>query len=308
MSDLRRVLEDYLSTRENLGYQVGEPGHLLGQFLDHLEANGLDTITTESAVAWAIQPHTTVSAWQARRFGLVRGFATYLHTIDPDSEIPAAGLVTGRNRRAVPYLYSEAEIAALMAAAGQLRSPVRAATYQTLLGLLAVTGLRIGEAIALDRDDVDIAHGQLTVRRGKFGKSRQLPLHATTVNALHEYSQKRNRLLPDPASPAFFVSATGTRLFYSTFHRSFSELITRAGLQPRSATCRPRPHDLRHSFAVRTLLNWYRDDLDAAARLPLLSTWLGHVHPASTYWYLSGAPELFALVADRLEASLGELP
>ena len=308
MSDLRRVLENYLSIRGGLGYQVGEPGHLLGQFLDHLEANRLDAITTEAAVAWAIQPHTTDSAWHARRFGLVRGFATYLHTIDPDSEIPAAGLVSGRSRRAVPYLYSDAEIAALMAAAAQMRSPVRAATYQTLLGLLIVTGLRIGEAIALDRDDVDIARGQLTVRRGKFGKSRQLPLHATTVNALHEYSHKRDRLLPDSAGPSFFVSTSGTRLFYSTFHRSFSELITRAGLQPRSARCRPRPHDLRHSFTVRTLLTWYRDDLDAAARLPLLSTWLGHVHPASTYWYLTGAPELFALVADRLEASLGELP
>lgn len=308
MSDLRRVLEDYLSTREALGYQVGEPGHLLGQFLDHLETSGLDTITTEAAVAWATQPHTAISAWQARRFGLVRGFATYLNTIDPDSEIPAAGLVAGRNRRAVPYLYSDAEIAALMAAASQLGSPVRAATYRTLVGLLAVTGLRIGEVIALDRGDVDIAQGQLTVRRGKFGKSRQIPLHATTVNALDEYAMRRDQLLPCPASLAFFVSTTGTRLFYSSFHRSFSDLITRAGLQPRSASCRPRPHDLRHSFAVRTLLGWYRDDLDAAARLPLLSTWLGHVHPASTYWYLSGAPELFALVADRLEASLGELP
>ncbi len=190
-----------------------------------------------------------------------------------------------------------------MAAARSLRSPLRAATFETLLGLLSVTGLRIGEALRLDRDDVDLDDGILVIRSSKFGKSREVPLHATTVEALAAYARQRDRLCPHPVVPAFFLSTAGTRLLYCNVHQAWLELVRRAGLRPRSPHCRPRPHDLRHSFAVRTLLDWYRDGLDVQAHMPALSTYLGHVHPGHTYWYLSGAPELLNLVVARLDTA-----
>ncbi|HET6951746.1 MAG TPA: tyrosine-type recombinase/integrase [Acidimicrobiales bacterium] len=202
----------------------------------------------------------------------------------------------------MPYLYSDAEITALMTAARELRSPLRAATFETLVGLLAVSGLRIGEALRLDRDDVDLDDGVLHVRQTKFGKSREVPLHPSTVNALAAYARRCDELCPRPRDPSFFISPAGTRVLYCNAHLAWLDLVRRAGLQPRSATCRPRPHDLRHSFAVCTLLGWYRDGVDVGAHMPLLSTYLGHVHPANTYWYLSAAPELLALVAGRLDA------
>ncbi len=232
---------------------------------------------------------------------LVRGFATYLHTIDPTAEVPARDLLAWRPRRASPYLYSHSDIAALMSAASTLRSPLRVATYQTLVGLLAVTGMRIGEAIRLDRGDVDLAAGVLVVRHAKFGKTRQLPLHASTVAALRAYLRRRDRHQPPAQTPAVFISPAGTRLLYCNVQWTFQRLARQAGLQPRSASCRPRIHDLRHSFAVHTLLDAYRHGHDVADRLALLSIYLGHVNPAGTYWYLSAAPELMALAAARLD-------
>ena len=193
---------------------------------------------------------------------------------------------------------------ALMAAAHILRSPLRVLTYQTLIGLLAVTGMRIGEAIRLDRSDLDFDTGVLTIRMSKFGKSRELPLHGSTLEALQTYLQQRDQLYPRPTAPSLFISTAGTRLLYCGVHGTFLRLVRQAGLQPRSAACRPRPHDLRHSFAVRTVLDAYRTDANVATRLPLLSTYLGHLHPANTYWYLSAAPELLALAGERLERSL----
>jgi integrase len=195
-----------------------------------------------------------------------------------------------------------------MAAARQFRSSLRAVTIETLVGLLAVTGLRIGEALRLDRGDVDFAAGVLRIRETKFGKTRQAPLHPTTVEALAAYARRRDQLSRRPGEQAFFVSPAGTRLLYCNAHLAWRDLVGRAGLQARSAKCRPRPHDLRHTFAVRTLLGWYRDDVDVAAHMPLLSTYLGHVHPRDTYWYLSAVPELLALVAARLDAIEGAQP
>jgi integrase len=192
-----------------------------------------------------------------------------------------------------------------MAAAGEIRTPFRAATYQVLIGLLAATGMRVGEAIGLDRGDLDAGQGLLTIRDGKFGKSRQLPLHASALGALTGYARLRDSR-PGKAGPAFFTSVTGTRLIYQNVHRTFHELVKAAGLRPRSAACRPRIHDLRHAFAVTTLTRWYADGGDVAARLPLLSTWLGHAGPAATYWYLTGTPELLALAAARLAGLEGE--
>jgi integrase len=193
-----------------------------------------------------------------------------------------------------------------MVAARDLRSALRAATFETLVGLLAVTGVRIGEALRLDRGDVDMDEGVLQIRDTKFGKSREVPLHTSTVESLAVYARRRNRLCPQPVDPAFFVSTVGTRLLYCNVHVTWLNLVRRTGLSPRSASCRPRPHDLRHSFAVRTLLGWYQDGVDVQARMPALSTYLGHVHPANTYWYLSGAPELLSLAAARLDTQPGE--
>lgn len=308
MSDLRVELDNYLAIRRSLGFKLRRPELLLGDFIRYLGANGSDTITTQGAFAWASLPAKASTDWWGQRLSVVRAFARHLHTIDPAHEVPPAGLLPARTHRATPYLYSDADIAALMAAARQFRSPLRAATFESLVGLLVVTGLRIGEALRLDRDDVDLVAGVLRVRDTKFGKSREVPLHPSTVEALAAYARSRDRLCRRPVHPSFFVSTTGTRLMYCNAHLAWLELVRRGGLQPRSEKCRPRPHDIRHSFAVRTLLGWYRDGADVAALMPLLSTYLGHVHPANTYWYLSAAPELLSLVAARLDAASGARP
>jgi len=301
MSGLRAELANYLAVRRALGFKLGRAGLLLADFVGYLEANGTDTITTENAFTWASLPVNASSDWWGYRLSVVRAFARHLHAIDPVHDVPPTGLLPAKTHRATPYLYSDANIAALMAAARQLRSPLRAATFETLVGLLAVTGLRIGEALRLDRDDVELTFGVLRIRQTKFGKSREVPLHPSTVEALAAYALRRDELRPRPREQAFFVSTAGTRLLYCNAHLAWLDLVRRARLGPRSATCRPRPHDLRHSFAVRTLLGWYRDGADVAACMPLLSTYLGHVHPGNTYWYLSAAPELLTLVAARLD-------
>jgi integrase/recombinase XerD len=300
MSTLNDALADYLSMRRALGYKLDRTGQLLADFVDYAEGLGAQHITPEVALTWATKPVGADRSWHAARLSAIRGFARYLSTVDPATQIPPADVLPGRSRRAVPYL-SDAEIAAMMAAANDIRAPLRAATYATLIGLLAATGIRIGEAIALDRDDVDRDTGLLMVRDSKFGKSRELPLHPSTVDALGAYARLRDRLCPAPATAAWFVSTTGTRLIYKNAHLTFHRLTERAGLTARSQRCRPRPHDLRHTFAVTTLLNWYRDGADVHPRLPLLSTYLGHADPGQTYWYLSAAPELLALAAQRLD-------
>ena len=231
----------------------------------------------------------------------VRGFAAYLHSLDASVEIPPQGLLSGNGRRVVPYLYSDAEITALMGQAQRLRTPLRAATITTFIGLLAVTGLRAGEAVGLDDADLDVKAALLLVRHAKGGRQRLVPLHVSTLTALQDYRELRDRAFPRPVSPALLVSTAGSRLLYANVSQTFARLARQTGLTPRSPACRPRPHDLRHTFAVATLLDWYRDGGDIAARLPLLSTYLGHVAPANTYWYLEAAPELMAEAATRLE-------
>jgi len=304
MTALRQALADYLTMRRRLGYKLERAGKLLAQFVAYLGDVGADTVTVEHALAWASLPAGGDPSWWSYRLSVVRGFAVYLRTLDPATEVPAAELMPWRPRRATPYPYSDEEIAALLAAAGTLRFPLRVATYQTLIGLLAVTGLRVGEAIRLDRGDIDFAHELLVVRDSKFGKSREVPLHPSTMQALRAYLYRRDRLQPPPSAPALFISPAGTRLLYCNVHSTFRQLRRRAGLQPRSASCRPRIHDLRHTFAIRTVLDAYRADADVQARLPLLSTYLGHVDPGATYWYLSAAPELLALAGQRLERHL----
>ena len=301
---LQEQLTDYLTLRRALGYRLVRPEKLLRQFLVHLDDQGESVITVTVALDWARIPVNGNSNWWAYRLSVVRGFATYLHVIDSAHEVPAADLLPQRPLRANPYLYSDAEIMALIAAADRLRTPLRRATFATLIGLLAVTGMRVGEAINLDRGDVDLTGGRLTVRFGKFGKTRELVLHSTTVTELRSYAQLRDRCAPATGTTAFLVSTAGTRLIYCNVHHTFRQLVESVGLRPRSSSCRPRIHDLRHTFAVRAMLDAYAAGQDGQSRLALLSTWLGHVHPASTYWYLSASPELMAVAGQRLEAHL----
>jgi integrase len=305
MNALRQARIDYLAVRRILGYKLARPEKLLAQFLTYLEDRDEDHLTTESALAWATLPAGAHRSWMSTRLSVVRRFAVHLHAINPATEVPPADLLPGRSCRATPYLYSDDDVAALMVATATLRTPHRGATYRTLIALLAVTGMRVGEAISLDHGDFDAINGLLTIRNGKFGKSRELPLHPSSVNALTDYLRRGDRPRRPPNTSALFVSTAGTMLLYCNVRPTFHQLVCRAGLKPRSASCRPRLHDLRHSFAVRTVLDGYRDGGDPGARLPLLSTYLGHVDPGKTYWYLSAAPELLQLAGDRLERHLG---
>lgn len=298
MSDLRQAVTDYLRIRRAAGYKLQRDGRLLPDFIDFLERAGAERITSELAAAWATRPAAAHPAWWRQRLSIVRGFARYLQTIDPASEVPPAELLRAHRPRIAPYLYSHAEVAALLGAAGGLRPPLRAATYRTIIGLMSVTGLRVGEALALDRGDVNLRQGVLLVT-GKHGHEREVALHPTTTAALDRYRQMRDRHSPRPCTSAFF-SARGVRLSRGTFHDTFRGLVSKAGLEWRSERCRPRPHDLRHTMAVRTLLGWYRSGEDVDAKLPLLSTYLGHRDPVSTYWYLQGSPELLQLAGERL--------
>jgi integrase/recombinase XerD len=305
MTDLRSAVNDYLTVRRQLGFQLREPERLLDDYLSFCEHAGEQHLTTELAVRWARSVKAHPNRWQ-RRLGVIRGFARYLTTIDPETEIPSEDLLRAALPRVAPYLYSQTEITALMSAARELSPPVRAATFETIIGLLAVSGLRAGEALGLDRADVDLHDGALHVRAGK-GKQREVPLHDTTTRALVDYGRLRDRSVTELQSPAFFVSPSGSRLSKGAFNGTFAKLIRRIGLEGRGQRARPRAHDVRHSFAVRTLIDWYRDGEDVDRQMPLLSTFLGHVDPASTYWYLQAAPELLALISERLEGLLEEL-
>lgn len=299
MTRLHRHLADYLRTRRALGFKLKREGDLLAQFVAFLEERGSKFVTTAAAVAWAAQPREASPTWWTQRLIFVRGFAKYLQTLDPQTEVPSLDHFPHRRARTTPYVYSAADVAALLSATDTLRSPVKTATYKTLLGLLAVTGMRVGEAIALDERDVELRRGVLEVRKTKFAKTREIPLHASTVDALARYRRERDRLAPRQMEPSFFVSTVGKRLIYQNVHEAFLALVYIAGLGSR----RPRPtlHDMRHTFAIQTVLGWYRDGMDVEPRLPLLTTYLGHVSPVSTYWYLTAVPELLEAAAARLE-------
>jgi integrase len=298
MSDLRQAVTDYLAIRRALGFQLRGYDRLLGDLVDDLQRAEASTLTVELAVAWASKPAGAQPFRWKTRLAIARGFARYLQTIDPAAHVPPSNLLAYRRARPAPYLYSAAELDALLDATDTLRPPLRAATYRTLLGLLAVTGMRVGEAIALDREDVDLRERRLAIRAPKRD-TRQQPLHPTTVATLHVYSDRRDQLRLAATAPSFFVSTTGTRLIYECVRETFITLRRVAGLE-RTSRPGPRIHDLRHSFAVQTLLGWHRARIDVGAQLPLLSAWLGHRHPASTYYYLQAAPELLALAAERL--------
>jgi integrase/recombinase XerD len=304
MTTFTQHVAGYLRLRRALGFKLDEHARLLAKFAVHLDAIGAEFITIEVALAWAVEPIVPAgSIVPAMRLLVVRGFARYLAGIDPRTEIPPTGLIRLQRHRRPPYIYTELEILTLMhRARGAIRQRLVAATYETLIGLLAATGMRISEAIKLDDADVDWDEGVLLVRESKFNKSRYVPLHPTTLDALERYQGVRDQWCTDPRDASFFISLRRKRLEDGAVHATFRRLCEATGIGA-GAPFPPRIQDLRHTNAVRTLLGWYREGADVQARLPALSTYLGHLNPAYTYYYLSAAPELLAHAAGMLEAA-----
>jgi integrase len=303
MISLRKAMEDYLTMRRSLGFKLRDMGYNLRHFVSFMEKNGSSIITTELALRWAQQPHDVQPAQWAARLSFVRSFARYWSATDPRTEIPPMGLLPYRTKRATPYIYSNEEIQQLLKAARNLplATGLRPWTYYTLLGLMAVTGMRISEVVRLDGADVDLKQGLLTVRLTKFSKSRLIPLHPSTVKKLKLYLYRRDQLYPRPLTARFFLSNQGTPLTDYIVRWTFIKLSRQIGLRKVGDNSGPRLHDLRHRFAVTTLLQWYKTGVDVEQRLPVLSTFLGHTHVTDTYWYLSAIPDLLALTKDRLE-------
>jgi integrase/recombinase XerD len=298
MSGLRARAEEYLAMRRALGFKLVSQGPRLMSFVRFCEERGEGRVTAGLAVEWATATSGDEVS-QARRLDVVRIFARHLQALDPATEVPPGDVLSRRYRRIPPYLYSPEEVSALVSAAGGLRPAIRAAGWQALIGLLAVTGMRPGEACRLGRGDVDLDAATIVIADSKFGKSRMVFLDPTAVTALRGYARVRDGAFP--AAAAFLVNSCGRPLRGTYLPHVFAPLAEAAGIQAPPGQRAPRLHDLRHVFAVATLLDWYRDGGDVQARLPVLSTWLGHVDPKSTYWYLQAVPELLALAAGRLE-------
>jgi integrase/recombinase XerD len=282
MTALADHLVDYLRLRRALGFQLGRHGEELPHFVAFLDALGAEVVTVELAVAWARSAPGIKPITVDYRLGTVRGFARYLHAIDPAHQIPPAGLLSVPRRRPTPYIYTAEQLGEVLDSTERLQPPLRAATYR-----------------ALSRADVDLDAGVVTVRHAKFDRVRLVPLHSSVTAALGAYASTRDRLCPEPGVERFFVSVTGRGLRRSEADRVFGEIAALIGL--RTDAVHARVHDMRHAFAVHTLIDGHRDGADISALLPVLSTYLGHVEPANTYWYLSAVPELMQLVAARLE-------
>jgi integrase len=311
MNPFGQATQDYLALRRRLGFNLRDAGICLSKFAAFMQARGAAHITTQLALEWAQQNQSVQPSTWAQRLGHVRSFARHHVASDPQTEIPPPGLLPFRPRRARPYLYSNEEIERLLSCAMDLPASdgLRPWTYHCLLGLLSVAGLRIGEAIRLQLADVNLQEGLLTIRGTKFGKSRLVPIHRSTQEVLAHYRARRGRFLAGrTASASFFITSRGNHLDIGDIHRTFYKLSRRIGLRDATASHGPRLHDFRHRFAVQTLLRWYRSGEDVERRLPVLSTYLGHVHVADTYWYLSGCPELMGQAVARLEQRWEERP
>jgi integrase/recombinase XerD len=306
MSALANAADEYLALRRSLGHELAHAHRLLPDFVAYLDAIRAPTVTVETALAWAQRPDADPSSnvWPAR-MTVARGFARHMASIDPLTEVPPTGLIPSRQRWRPPFIFSAADVEALMAAARSIHQPLAAATHEAVIWLLAVTGMRVGEGIRLDRGDINWTDGVLLIRESKFGKSRQVPVLPCTLDALTRYAEVRDGLCEKPITPGFFVSARGTRILYPVVQQIFRRICDDVARIGTESPTRPRIHDLRHSFVVQTLCEWYRAGEDVEVRLPWLSTYLGHRDPRSTYWYLSAAPELLALAAGRLELSRG---
>jgi len=298
MSELSKHLDDYLRLRRALGFKLTYPGRALPQFLAYLETNGATKITTNLAIAWAGLATDALPVHRAHRLGAVRGFARYLAAIDPETEVPPTGVWPARTPRRTPFMFCDDDLTRLLARAGELSPELRGATLAALFGLLVSSGMRVGEALGLERADVDLAQGVITIREAKFDRSRIVPLHETTAKALAVYAQRRDDLLARPSSGRFFLVGPSRPLCYRAALSAFVEVTAALGL--RSGPVLPRVHDLRHHFAISSLLEWHQSGLRPENRMATLSIYLGHVDPSGTYWYLSATPQLMELVASRL--------
>jgi integrase/recombinase XerD len=307
MNTLRQAVQEYLSMRRGLGFKLQETGKGLLDFVTFMEQHRASYITQALALAWAQQPLNVQPAHWAQRLSFVRGFALHRSATDPRTQVPPQGFLPFQPKRARPYLYSDDEIRRLLRAASNMpcryeRGELLPWTYHCLFGLLSVSGLRLGEARNLEIQDVDLKAAVLTIRGTKFGKSRLVPLHASTCKVLANYIARRQRhWAARPVSSYLFVSSWGNRLDGGQIHRAFYALSRQIGLRGVADSHGPRLHDMRHVFATNTLVRWYRSGEDPERRLPILSAYLGHVHVADTQWYLSGSPELMREAMRRLE-------
>jgi len=307
MNTLRQDIHEYLDMRRDLGFKLREAGHALLDFATFMEQQQASYITQKLALIWAQLPINVQPAHWAQRLGHVRGFARYRSSTDPRTQIPSPGLLPFQAKRARPYLYSDEEIQRLLHAALNMPPHFKSCAllpwvYYCLFGLLFVSGLRLGEVRNLMLEDVDLETAVLTIRNAKFGKTRLIPLHASTCKVLADYITRRQHHWGErPVSAYLFISSLGNQLDSSQVHRAFYKLSKQIGLRGESDSHGPRVHDFRHRFATNTLLNWYRSDQDPERLLPILSAFLGHVHVADTQWYLEGSPELMREAMDRLE-------
>ncbi len=310
MTPLRQAVNDYLALRRALGFKLRANEDALAEFMDYLDHRGVTTITAAVAVEWAVSKPSTRLGFAADRLRRIRGFARHQLANDPNTEVPPANLLPSHRHRRSPYLYSDDELSRLMSCALTLPpdDSLRRWTYYCLLGLLSVTGLRLGEAIRLEVGDVDLDQGLLTIRQSKFGKSRLVPIADSTRMELAAYRVQRDRFARGLPRRQFFISGRRTALAPSHIHRTFYQLLDRADVGAVAGAPRPRLHDLRHRFAIQTLLRWYRSGEDVERRLPALATYLGHVCIEHTYWYISASPELMSQALARFEQHWEELP
>lgn len=306
MKTLKTSVKEYLKVRRSLGYKLQDTERLLNKFINYLMEQGSNHITASQSLEWAMLPKNIQQAHWSRRLSVVRLFAQYRKAEDPSTEIPASHLLSKQPSRATPYIYSDDEIHRLLTACKSLPSHgLRHHTYFTFFGLIAVTGCRVGELISLNQDDVDLQNGWIIIRSSKFKKSRLLPLHKTVLRKLKIYSQVRNQFEKHDDN-AFFVSDKGTRITVSSTRAAFIRASKQIGLRGPFDSFGPRIHDLRHTFAVKSILQWYRKGEDVSQKVAILSAYLGHKKPSDTYWYLSGIPELMNEAAARLEHYIGE--
>ena len=302
MSTLKKAVKRYLQERRSLGFKLYKPGLLLHQFVDFLEQQGAVIVTKALALQWACLPFECQPSHWAKRLSVVRQFAQYYAAIDPRTEVPPVGLLPGRYQRAKPYIYTEMQIINLINATKELQSNtgLRACTYATFFGLVAITGMRISEAIGLDREDVDLNEGLLVVRKAKLDRSRVIPIHPSAVKVLRRYGRRRDQVHPQARTSSFFVSESGMRLTGCTVRWTFNRLSCQVGLRGPSDHYGPRIHDFRHTFAVRTVQEWYKRGKNVERLLPQLAMFLGHRHLNDTYWYLTATPELLHEAAKRI--------
>jgi integrase len=315
-TSLHARAEQYLAERHRLGFNDGTVAYSLRGFVRHIEVLGhRGALTIEVMTDWARRdshgsndPHT----W-ARRLKHLRSFARWLRQFEPLTEIPDHTIFGRIDERQAPHIYSEPEIGDLLAAARRLgpATAPRGIVFETLFGLVASCGLRIGEALSLRNADVDLRHGMLLIRKAKFGKSRQVPMHPSTIEALRRYRRTLD-MAGEPAEPeaAFFIGTRGQRhglpLGDRQVHRVFVELREQLGWRNRGNHHAPRIHDLRHTFVVRRITQWQTQGVDVDQAMLALSTYVGHAEVGNTYWYLSAAPELMTVAADRFAAFAGQ--